>query len=202
MLIGREGDPDDADGVGLWTPDRSETLGRVKGGTVGVELLDETVGSPDGDDVADPEGVLITVLLEEFVGSPDEGDPPDEVMLDGIVGSLDGAEVVGNPKDELFDETVSNPEEAVELWNPDRSETLGNPKGGIVPEELLAVIVGTPDGAEMVGIVVNELFEDFVGDPEAAVDIVGSADGTELLASTVDELFKVDKENPEGAIEV
>lgn len=113
MLMDIDGNPDDTDGadvtlalplgypdgVELWNPDRSETLGRVKGGTVGVELLDKVVGSPDG--------------LEADV-------PPEELLLADIVGSPDEAELVGNPLDEVFDEIVGSPEEAVELWYPDR----------------------------------------------------------------------------------
>lgn len=111
MLMDMGGNPDDMDGadvilalalgnpdgVELWNPDRSETLGRLKGGTVGVELLDEIAGSPDGLKADIPAEEL---LLADTVGSPDE--------------------LVGNPLDELFDEVVRNPEEAVELWNPDR----------------------------------------------------------------------------------
>lgn len=109
---------------------------RLRGGTAGVELLDEMVGSPEGEDVAEPEGVPIAVPFEEIVGSPNEGDPLDEVLLADIVGSPDGleagipaeellfADIVGtpdgvevawNPMDELFDEIVWNREEAVEL---------------------------------------------------------------------------------------
>lgn len=102
MLIDIDGNVDDIDGINvtlalalgspdrveIWNPDRSET-GRVNGGTVGVEKLDEIVGSPEGDDVADPEGVLMDVRFEEIVGTPDEGGPPDEVLLDETVAGPD-----------------------------------------------------------------------------------------------------------------
>lgn len=58
--------------------------------------------------------------------------------------------MVGNPMDELLDDMTGDPEEAVELWYPDRSETPGKLKGRVMPEELLAEIVGFPDGAEEV----------------------------------------------------
>ena len=159
------------DSVELWNPDRFETLGRVNGGTVGIELLYEIVGSPEGDDVADPEVAPTDVLFEEIIGNPDEADPPDEALLDknvgspdgweagiaaealllaDIVGSPDGVEMVGNPIDELLDDVVGNPEKAVELWYPDRYVRLGKLKGGIVPEELLAELARFPDGAEEV----------------------------------------------------
>ena len=118
-----------SDGVELWSRDRSEPLGRLKGGIVGVELLAEVVGSPEGDAGA------IAVLFEENVGSL-EGDPPDKVLLNEVVGNIrelevdnvaeellladtagstDGAEPLGNPIDEMFNEIVGNPEEAVKL---------------------------------------------------------------------------------------
>ncbi|CAF9909725.1 MAG: hypothetical protein ALECFALPRED_005982 [Alectoria fallacina] len=232
----KDGNPDDLDsadvtlvlalgnpdGVALWKPDRSEALGRVKEGTVRVEPLVEIVGSPEGDDVTDPEDVPIAVLFDDIVGIRDGVDPPDEVLLDEIVGSPDGLEddipveelllvdivgtpdgaaLVGNPMDERFDGAVGNPEKAVELWYPDRSETLGKLKGGIVPEELLAGMVGTPDGTERVGITVNELLEEVVGDPEAAVDTVGNANGAGLLASPFDEMFKERVGTPDEAVE-
>ena len=117
------------DGVELWSPDRSEPLGRVKGGIVGTELFAEVVGSPERDAVA------IAVLFEENVGSL-EGKPPGKVLLNEVVGNVreleadnaaeellladmvgspDGAEPVGNPIDEMFSEIVGNPEEAVKL---------------------------------------------------------------------------------------
>ena len=127
------GKPDVAE---LCNPERYEAMGGVKGGTVGAELLDKIVTDPVGDDIGDPEGVLITVLFEEIVGIPDEDDPPNEVLLEEVVGSPDGVEVrtpaeellladiVGRPEEaelvrnlmgELFDEIVENPEEIVEL---------------------------------------------------------------------------------------
>ena len=237
VLIDKDGNPDDLDsadvtlvlalgnpdGVELWKPDRSETLGSVKEGTVGVEPLLDILGSPEGDDVTDPEDVPIAVLFDDIVGIRDGVDPPDEVLFDeivaspdgleenvpaeelllvDIVGTPDGAALVGNPMDERFDGAVGNPEEAVELWYPDRSETLGKLKGGIVPEELLAGMVGTPDGTEMVGNTVNEMLEKVVGDPEAAVATVDSADGAGLLASPLDEVFKERVGNPNEAVEL
>ena len=236
-FIDTDGDPDDIDGadvtlalalgnpvgVELWISDRSEALGRVKGGIVGVELLAELVSTPEGDDVAETEDVPIAVVFEEIVESPDEDGPPDKVLLDEVVGrpdglgadnaaeelllaelvgSPDGAELVGNPLDELFSETVDIPEEAVELGYPDRSETLGEPKGGIVPEELLVGMVGTPDGAEVVEKPVNEVLEVIVDNADAAVDTVGVTDEPGLLISPVDELLEESVGTPDGVEEV
>ena len=69
----------------------------------------------DADDIDGTEDVATAVLFEEIVGNPEEGDPLNELLLDEIVGSLDEAELVGNAVNELFTETVCNPEEAVEL---------------------------------------------------------------------------------------
>ena len=200
VFIDTDGDPDDIDGadvtlalalgnpvgVELWNSDRSEALGRVKGGGVGVELLAELVSTPGGNDVAETEDVPIAVLFEEIVEIPDE----------------DGAELVGNPLDELFNETVDIPEEAVELGYPDRSETLSEPKGGIVPEELLVGKVGTPDGAEVVEKPVNEALGAIVDNADAAVDTVGVTDEPGLLISPVDELLEEGVGTPDGAEEV
>ena len=123
--------------VELWNPDRSVMLGGTKGGGVKViELLAEIVGMPEGDDVADTEDVAIAVLFEGFLGSPEEGETRDEVLLDDVVDSPDeleaddaaeellladmvaspeGAELVGNLMDELFNGTVGKLEEAEEL---------------------------------------------------------------------------------------
>ena len=60
------------DGVELCNPERDETVGEVKGGMVGAELLDKIVTDPVGDDIADPEDVLITVLFEGIVENPEE----------------------------------------------------------------------------------------------------------------------------------
>lgn len=237
VFIDTDGDPDDIDGadvtlalalgnpvgVELWNSDRSEALGRVKGGGVGVELLAELVSTPGGNDVAETEDVPIAVLFEEIVESPDEDGPPDKVLLDEVVGrpdglevdntidelllvelvgSPEGAELVGNPLDELFNETVDIPEEAVELGYPDRSETLSEPKGGIVPEELLVGRVGTPDGAEVVEKPVNEALEAVVDNADAAVDTVGVTDEPGLLISPVDDLLEEGVGTPDGAKEV
>ena len=236
-FIDTDGDPDDTDGadvtlalalgnpvgVELWISDRSEALGRVKGGIVGVELLAELVSTPKGDDVAETEDVPVAVVFEEIVESPDEDGPPDKVLLDEVVGrpdgleadnaaeelllaelvgSPDGAELVGNPLDELFSETVDIPGEAVELGYPDRSETLSEPKGGIVPEELLVGMVGTPDGAEVVEKPVNKVLEAIVDNADAAVDTVGVADEPGLLISPVDELLEESVGTPDGVEEV
>ena len=113
MFIDIDGNPDDMggadvtlalalgnpDSVELWDPDRSETLGRLKGGTVGVELLDEVVDSLYG-------------LEADF--------PAEELLLADTVGRPDGAGLVRNPLDEVFDEIVGSPEKALELWYPDR----------------------------------------------------------------------------------
>ena len=230
-----DGDPDDIDGadvtlalalgnpvgVELVTPDRSETLGGVKGGIVGVELLAEIVSTPGGDDVAETEDVPIAVLFEEIVG-PDEDGPPDKVLLDEVVDRPDGletdnaaeelllaelvgspgTELVGNPLDELFSETVDIPEEVVELGYPDRSEPLGKLKGGTVPEELLVGMVGTPDGAEVVEKPVSEVLEGIVDNADAAVDTVGTTDEPGLLIGPVDELLEESVGIPDGAEEV
>lgn len=63
--------------------------------------------------MADTEVMPTAVLFKEFVGSPEEGDTLDEVMLDEVVP--DGAELVGNPLDELLREIAGKPEEAEEL---------------------------------------------------------------------------------------
>lgn len=69
-------------------------------------------------------------------------------------------------------------------------------------EELLAGIVGMLNGAEMVVRPVEELLEDILGDPEAAVGIVDSEDGAEPPALPVDELFKENVGNSEKAVEL
>lgn len=128
MFMDTDGIPDDMDGanvilalalgnadnVELWNPDRFVPLERVKGGGVkGIELLAEIVGMPEGGDVAVTEVMPTAVLFKEFVGSLEEGDTLDEVMLDEVVP--DGAELVGNPLDELLREIAGKPEEAEEL---------------------------------------------------------------------------------------
>ena len=135
--------------------------------------------------MADAEEVPEAVMFKEIVGNPVEGEPLDEVFLDKV-GSPDEAELVWDPLDELFNEAVGNPEEAVELKYPDRAVTLGEVKGGIVPEELLIRIVGTPDGANVVENPVNELLKESVGNLDAAVDdMVVIIDGLELLEEGV-----------------
>ena len=191
MLTDTDGNPEDIDGVdvtlvlALGDPD-----GVVKGGIVGFELLDGVVGSLDGADVPDPEDMPEAVLFNDIVGNPEVGDPPDEVLLDEPVGNPDELEAV-NPAEELmladivgsldeaedtlevlFNEMVGNPEVAVELRYTDRSVTVGEPKGGIEPEELFVDMVGTP---------VDELLEDMKDDTEAVVDVVGIKDGPEVL---------------------
>ncbi len=69
----------------------------------------------DADNIDGTEDVATAVLFEEIVGNPEEGDPLNELLLDEIVGRLDEAELVGNAVNELFTETVGNPEEAVEI---------------------------------------------------------------------------------------
>ena len=87
--------------------------------------------------------------------------------------------------DELF-KAVGNPEEAVELGYPDRAVTLSEVKGGIVPEELLIGMLGTPDGANVVENPVNELLKESVGNLDAAVDdMVVIIDGLEMLEESV-----------------
>ena len=202
----------DPDGVEVGNPVRPETLGRVKGGIVGFEVLDEIAESPDGAGVPGPEDMPIAVLLDEIVGSPEVGDTPDKVLLDETVGGPDGLEVVnpaeelmladvvgsleeaGDPFEELVDEVVGNPEEAVELRNPDRSVTVGELKGGIEPEELLVDMVGTPT---------NELLEDMRDDTEAVLDVVGIKDGPEVLGKLAKEELLVESVgNPDEAEDV
>lgn len=160
------------DGVEPWNPDRSETLGRGKEGTVGVEPLDEIVGSPEGIDAANPEDVPIAVLFEEILESPDEGDPLDEVLLDEIVRSPDEAEMVGTPVNELLEDIVGNPEAAV------------------------VDIAGITDGAELLASPVDEMFKERVWDPEGAIElwspdrfalgwVKGGTVGEELLTEVV-----------------
>ena len=192
------------------------------------DILDVTlalaVGSPDaeGDDVIDTEEVPVAVIFEELAEDP-EGDPPDEVLLyenvgnpdmlevigpaeelllTDIVGSPDEAEVAGNDWDELFKEIVGNPEEAVELWIPDRSETVSVGKGGTEPVEPLIVRVITLDGAVPVESPVKELFEDSTGDPEAVIDVVGIIDGPDVLANPVDEPLKEGVGDPDAVAEI
>ena len=168
----------DPDGVYLWNSERFETGGRVKGGMTGFELLAEDVGVPDTDEVP------VAVLFEVMVGSPEEGKPPDEVLFNEAEGSPIEPDVWV-----LFNETVGDPEATVELGNPDRPVTLSEPNGGIVPEELLVGTVGTPDGADEVENPVDELLEDSVGDPDAALDEIAGVLDIELLISPVDELL-------------
>lgn len=160
------------DGVEPSNPDRSETLGRGKGGTVGVEMLDEIVGSPEGIDAANPEDVPIAVLFEEILGSPDEGDPLDEVLLDEIVRSPDEAEMVETPVNELLEDIVGNPEAAV------------------------VDVAGITDGAELLASPVDEMFKERVWDPEGAIElwspdrfalgwVKGGTIGEELLTEVV-----------------
>ena len=64
--------------------------------------------------------------------------------------------------------------------------TLSEAKVGIVPEELLIGIVGTPEGANVVENPVNELLKECVGNPDAAVDdMVVMIDKLELLEESV-----------------
>ena len=223
MLTDTDGNPEDTggvdvtlaltlgepDGVVVWNPVRSETLGRVKGGIVGFELLDGIVGSLDGADVPDPEDMPEAVLFNEIVGNPEVGDPPDKVLLDEPEGSPDELEVVnpaeelmladivgspdeaGDPLEELFNEMVGNPEVAVELRYPVRPVTVGELKGGIEPEELFVDMVGTP---------VDELLEDMKDDTEAVVDVVGIEDGPEVLVNPArEELLVESVGNLDGA---
>ena len=199
------------DGVEVWNPLRSETLGRVKGGIVWLELLDGIVGSLEGADTPDPEDMPVAVLFDEIIRNPEVGDPPDKVLLEESVDSPDGLEAV-NPAEELmladivgsldeargaleelFNEIVGNPEEAVELRYPDRSVTVDEPKGGIEREELFVDMVGTP---------VNKLLEDIKDDTEAVV-VVGSKDGPEVLVNPAREELLVEiAGNPDEAEEV
>ena len=172
MFIDTDGNPDDIDGADV-------TLALALEDLTGVELLAEFVGMADAEEV--PEAVM----FKEILGSPEEGEPPDEVLLDKV-GSPDEAGMVWDLMDEVFNEAVSSPEEAVELGYPDRAVTLSEAKGGIVPEELFIGIVGTPDGANVVENPVNELLKESVGNPDAAVDdMVVIIDGLELLEENV-----------------
>ena len=172
IFIDTDGNLDDIDGADV-------TLALALEDMTGVELLADFVGMADAEEV--PEAVM----FREIVGSPVEGKPPDEVLLDEV-GSPDEAELGWDLTDELFNEAVGNPEEAVELRYPDRAVTLSEAKDGIVPEELLIGIVGTPEGANVVENPVDELLKENVGNPDAAVDgVVVMIDGLELLEESV-----------------
>ena len=172
IFIDTDGNLDDIDGADV-------TLALALEDMTGVELLADFVGMADAEEV--PEAVM----FREIVGSPEEGKPPDEVLLDKV-GSPDEAELGWDLTDELFNEAVGNPEEAVELGYPDRAVTLSEAKDGIVPEELLIGIVGTPEGANVVENPVDELLKESVGNPDAAVDdVVVMIDGLELLEESV-----------------
>ena len=172
MLIDTDGNSDDIERADV-------TLALTLEDLTGVDLLAEFVG------MADAEAVPEAVMFKEIVGSPEEGKPPDEVLLDKV-GSPDEADMVWGPMDELFNEAVGSPKEAVELGYPDRAVTLSEAKDGIVPEELLIGLVGTPDGASVVENPVNELLKESVGNADAAVDdIVVMIDGLELLEESV-----------------
>ena len=81
--------------------------------------------------------------------------------------------------------------------------TLGERKGGIEPEELLADMVGMLDAEEMVGTAVNELLEDTTGTPEVTVAVEDIADGPGVLVSPGGrELLVEIVGNPDGAEEV
>ena len=183
----------DPDSVELWTSDRFETGGRVKGGVITVEMLAEFVG------MADAKEVPVTVLLKEIVGSPEEGKPPDEVLLDVLVDNALES-VLGRPGAKLLLADI--------VGIPDGAELLENPtdevfRGGVVPEELLIDMVGTLDGAVMVENPVNELFVESVGNLDAAVDdMVGIIDGLEMLVSAVDEMLEESVGVLDGAKEV
>lgn len=67
MFMDIKGDPDGIDGADVTL---AVAVGYPEG--VEVEMLDEVVCGPDGNDAADPEGALTAVLLEEILGSPAE----------------------------------------------------------------------------------------------------------------------------------
>ena len=172
MFIDTDGNPDDIDGADV-------TLALALEDLTGVELLAEFVGMADAEEV--PEAVM----FKEIVGSLEEGKPLDEVLLDKVA-SPDEAEMVWDLMDEVCNEAVGSPEEAVELGYPDRAVTLSEAKGGIVPEELLIGLVGTLDGANVVENLVNELLKESVGNLDAVVDdMVVIIDGLELLEESV-----------------
>ena len=147
VFIDADGNLDDIDGADV-------TLALALEDMTGVELLAELVGMTDAEEVP------VALVFEEIVGSPEEDKPLDEVLLDKV-GRPDEAEVVWDLMNEVFNEAVGSP---------DRAVTLGEVRGGIVPEELLIGIVDTPDGANVVENPISELFKDSVGNPDGAVD--------------------------------
>ena len=147
----------------------------MKGGAV---TFGEIVGIPDG--VGETKLVVAgtpVVLFSDATGMTKEGNED----IDGI-------------PDVIYGEDVT--------FVPVRSDTLGEAKGGIVPEELLAGIAGTPDEADTMRDPVDELLKDIGSDPEATVDTVGGIERLEVIASPVDELLKEGVGKPEEPVEL
>lgn len=117
------------------SPDEAEVAGNERD-----ELLNETVGNPE-------EAVKLWIpVRSETVSVPKGGTEPVEPLV-VRVGTLDGAEPVESPVNELFEDSTGDPEAVID-------------------------VVGVINGPDVLANPVDELLKESVGDPDAVEEIL------------------------------